>query len=185
MFDAIKHTNGHIGCFLSHKKCSQIAKKLGLKNIIIMEDDCILNLLYKYNFPLKLLNINNFLDSYDNWDIFLGGCNKTQGTDIIKKTNCQTENIYQIKIGTTSHLIIYNFTCYDFFLNWDITINTNEEFEPLDRIWFNKLKALTIIPFIAYQLNGFSSIGNCKLDYYRKIQITENRLLIWINNNKL
>ena len=86
--DAIKHTNGHIGCFLSHKKCLQIAKELGLKNIIIMEDDCTLNLLYKYNFSLKLLNINNFLDSYDNWDIFLGGYNKTQGTDIIKKTNC-------------------------------------------------------------------------------------------------
>ena len=41
--DAIKHTNGHIGCFLSHKKCLQIAKELGLKNIIVMEDDCIKN----------------------------------------------------------------------------------------------------------------------------------------------
>ena len=63
--EAIKHIEGYKGCFLSHKKCIQIAKEKNLKYIIVLEDDC----LPLENFSKRFENIISFLDSYDNWDL--------------------------------------------------------------------------------------------------------------------
>jgi len=64
--EAVKHEIGSIGCSLSHKKCIQIAKDNNFKNIIVIEDDCApVNI-----FEEKLINIKNFLETYDDWDIF-------------------------------------------------------------------------------------------------------------------
>ena len=38
-FNAIKLENGAIGCSMSHLKCLENAKKLGLPHIMIIEDD--------------------------------------------------------------------------------------------------------------------------------------------------
>ena len=177
--DAVKHENGLIGCFMSHQKCLNIAKEKRLKNIIVIEDDCIINPLYKDNFINKINEIEHFLNNYNEWDIFLGACNRTLGTNIIKKI-INNKNIYiQINMATTAHFIIYNQTSYDFFLNIH-TIN-----EAIDRIWHYKLKALTLLPFIFYQLNNYSDIEKTETNYIRKIQITEKRLLNYIDNNKI
>ena len=72
--DAIKHEKGHIGCFLSHKKCIQIAKDNDMKRIIVIEDDC---LPYE-KFEERLSIIINYLDKNHDWDIFLGAVTFTK-----------------------------------------------------------------------------------------------------------
>ena len=47
-----------IGCFLSHKKCLKIAKEKGLKNIMVIEDDCLP--MNKNNFVSRLIKIKNY-----------------------------------------------------------------------------------------------------------------------------
>ncbi len=167
--DAVKNPNGEHGCFLSHKKCVQIAKDKGLKNIIVMEDDCIKNT--EIDFMSKLKNIMDYLNNSGEWDIFLGAYNMCEGGDIIKKMSCENENLYQMRRGTTAHFIVYNYTCYDFFLNAEFWRC------PVDILWHNNLRALTIVPFIAYQLKGYSNIKNRHTDYVDWLKDTEKKLL--------
>jgi GR25 family glycosyltransferase involved in LPS biosynthesis len=174
--DAIKHQNGAHGCFLSHKKCIKMAKDKNLKNIIVIEDDCVKN--SEINFLNKVTNIMNFLNVYEDWDIFLGASNTTEGKDIIKKISYEKEKIYQINRGFTTHFMIYNYTSYDFFLNADINRC------PIDKCWHNNLRALTILPFIAYQLSGISDIHKVHVDY-TGIKETECNLISYVKNNNI
>jgi hypothetical protein len=175
--DAIKHNNGEHGCFLSHKKCIQIAKDKGLKNIIVIEDDCIKN--SEIDFTKKLTNIMNFLNEYNEWDIFLGGCNMCDGNDIIKKINYNSENFYQMRKGTTTHFMIYNSFCYDFFLNADINRG------PIDVHWHYVLRAFTTLPYIAYQYSNYSDIQKRQTDYIDWIKDTERNLINYVQNNNI
>ena len=76
--------------------------------------------------------------------------------------------------------MIYNSSCYDFFINYDETIGI-----PIDCIWHGKLIAMTIVPFLAYQSESHSDILNFSVNYYRKIKNTENRLFEYINENNI
>lgn len=182
--DAIKHENGTIGCFLSHKKCLEIAKNNKMKNIIVIEDDCI----YPKNSDINiffetLIKIKNFLDNYNKWDIFLGGCNKTNTKNIIQKieNNIENHDILEINKATTTHFMIYNSTSYDFFLDIDVENNKdkNNKIIPIDRVWYNKMRAITIIPFIAFQKKGYSDLTKTKTNYNNKMKNTESILLNW------
>lgn len=178
--DAIKHENGHIGCFLSHKKCLEIAKEKGLQNIIVMEDDCTINPSYEKFFIKRIEQIKNYLNLFKDWDIFLGGINGTEPNDIVKKIDCEVKNLIQITKAYTTHFMIYNNSSYDFFLNFDETKGI-----PIDCVWHNKLVALTVLPFLASQLPGHSDIINTHTNYYRKIKNTQNKLLNYINQNNI
>lgn len=166
--EAIKHQNGAIGCFLSHKKCLQIAKDKLLDNIIVIEDDC----LPMIEFEQRLNIILEYLDTIkDDWDIFIGGVNKTEHKDIVKKEIYINISFYQINLGSCAHFMIYNKSSYDFFLNYDETIMS------IDKCWYQKLQTYTIAPFLAKQMPNFSDICQKHCDYLRKFQVVENRLL--------
>jgi glycosyl transferase family 25 len=68
-FNAIKDTEGHIGCSKSHIACLELAIQNNWKNVLIVEDDMIWN---NYENNIKLLHtlLNN------NWDVIsLGNYN--------------------------------------------------------------------------------------------------------------
>lgn len=78
--------NGHIGCAKSHIKAIELAKKMNLKNVVILEDDFILTI-NKKQFDNK---INYFLTHFkDNWDVI-------QFTSVWKKLN-DIDNIDHVK----------------------------------------------------------------------------------------
>lgn len=69
-FNAIKTTNGAVGCSMSHIKCLEMAKQNGLPHIFICEDDiCFLDP------ELLMKNLQKFCDNIDNWDMLLIGGN--------------------------------------------------------------------------------------------------------------
>jgi hypothetical protein len=173
--DAIKHEKGAIGCFLSHKKCIQIAKEKNLKNIIVIEDDCVPT----NNFD-RIINIKKFLDENDNWDIFLGGAFHVNPYHILGKVNMQVDNLLSINGGYCFHFIIYNNTCYDFFLNQDENLN------PIDHVWQDKLKCIIPIPFIANQAQLESNINKGNENVFpKRIRRTNNILIEYLKNNKI
>jgi len=145
--EAIKHENGGIGCFLSFKKCVRMAKEKNMKYVIILEDDC----LPMNNFENRLKKLLSYLESNDNWDIFLGGvkkCNK-----VFDKTSISDENLYFICRAHSAHLFICNSNIYDSFLEIDETQHA------VDTFWHKKYRVCILLPFLAFQRNGISNIG--------------------------
>jgi GR25 family glycosyltransferase involved in LPS biosynthesis len=172
--EGIRHENGAIGCFLSFKKCIKIAKENNMKYIIILEDDC----LPMNNFENRLKKLLTYLESNDNWDIFLGGvkkCNK-----VFNKTPILDENLYYISKSHSAHLFICNNTLYDTFLEVD-------EFQyAVDTFWHKKYRVCILLPFLAFQRNGMSNIGK---KYYRNLindyTTTENFLIDYSEKNNI
>ena len=152
--EAIRHQNGAIGCFLSYKKCIRIAKEKNMKYIIILEDDC----LPMNNFENRLKNLLSYLESNNDWDIFLGGvkkCNK-----VFSKTRIFDENLYYICRAHCTHLFICNNSLYDTLLEVDETKYA------VDTFWHKKYRVCILLPFLAFQHNGISNIGE---KYYPNI----------------
>ena len=173
--EAIKHTEGYKGCFLSHKKCIKIAKQKKLKYIIVIEDDCLL----LENFSKRLENIINFLESYDNWDLLIGGGFHICPFHIQGKIKNSTDNLYKTNGGYCTHFIIYNNTSYEYFLDQDIS-------RPIDHIWQNNLKCIVPIPFIATQIDDFSDISNnIQTIFSKRIKLNNSRLLKYTSDNNI
>ena len=157
--EAIKHIEGYKGCFLSHKKCIQIAKEKNLKYIIVLEDDCL---------PLE-----NFSKRFENIISFLGPFH-IQG-----KIENSTENLYKINGGYCMHFVIYNYTSYEYFLDQDISI-------PIDHTWKNNLQCLFPVPFIATQVDNYSNITNSiEKKFSRRIKLNNSRLLNYTSNTNI
>lgn len=166
--EAIKHQEGWKGCFLSHKKCLNIAKEKGLKNIIVMEDDCNI---FCDNFVERLMIIKKYLDNNDDWYIFLGGTFKTEIYNVLNKIKYENINLLEISYGYCMHLVIYNNKSYDYILDTEII-------EPIDHVWPKLFNAIISIPFIATQIDNYSDIENkIQNSFRKKIKITNNRLL--------
>lgn len=171
--EAIKHDEGWKGCFLSHKKCLQIAKNNKLKSIIVMEDDC-----DKFNesFAERLHKIKNYLDNNNDWYMFLGGTFCTGTNHIIKKINYNQENIFEINFGYCMHLVIYNNKSYEKIINCEIA-------EPIDNIWPKLFNSLISIPFIATQKISYSNINTNQISSFtQKINSTNKRLTKALRN---
>lgn len=161
---AIKHDNGAQGCFLSHKKCIQLAKEKNMEYIIVLEDDC----LPMDKFENRLNTVLEYLKTRT-WGIFLGGVNQTRKKNLLKKDIYKEEKFADIDFGTTTHFIIYHKSSYDFFLSLESAI--------IDQCWSGHINAVTIVPFLAIQSGGYSNIEKLVLNYSFKMTITQTRIL--------
>jgi GR25 family glycosyltransferase involved in LPS biosynthesis len=173
--EAIKHSNGTIGCLMSHQKCIEIAKTNNLDKIIVIEDDCS----PVDRFEENLHDILNFLDeNNDKWDIFLGGtCNiEINNKNIQEVIPLKNKHLLSINNGSTTHFIIYNRSSYDFFLYYI------PDGIAVDNIWWNKLRCLLVVPYIAFQRASSSDIvKDTYVDYTLKMQRRQRRLLEFIS----
>ena len=141
---------GEICCTLSHITAIKIAKTLGYKNILVLEDDIELC----DDFLLRIDNIGNQLP--ENWDqIYVGAIVSGLGDKI-------SENIYKITtdcmMGTHSYIL--NNSAYDLVSNKFLEFNTalDGEFNILHTN--NMLNTFIYVPFLTYQYDGYSYITN-------------------------
>jgi GR25 family glycosyltransferase involved in LPS biosynthesis len=93
-FNAIKLSNGALGCSFSHLKCLEFAKSNNFDHIMIVEDDI---LFLKPSLFCK--QINHFLKKHKHWDvILLAGNNVSSYEEIdhscVKVSKCQTTTGY-------------------------------------------------------------------------------------------
>ena len=174
--EAIKHENGRIGCFMSHQKCIKLAKEKNLKNIIIMEDDCVPFDSIE-DFTKRLSNIKCYLDSCNDWSIFLGGTFGINGQNIKGKKNTDCDNLYLTNYGFCTHLMIYESNTYDYFINY------SPEIMPIDRVWHGTYNAIIPVPFIATQDNSYSDVTQTQYCYNKLIRKTNKILCIYSLKN--
>lgn len=169
IIDAEKNIEGWRGCFESHKKCIRHAVENKMNYIIVLEDDCVKT---EY-FDKKIKIILEYLKNNKNkWDIFLGGVTSVYN-NLEKHTLNEEIGLIYLNCSKTAHFIIYNSSCYNTILNKNINI-------PIDKsIWEeNKLKIVSIIPFIAKQKIDYSSIEKKNVNYNSRFEAAENHLFL-------
>jgi glycosyl transferase family 25 len=163
--DAIKNTHGALGCAYSHKKAINYAINNNLKNVLIFEDD--------FTFKISLTDLNNIFKNILNID-FDGFTFHGTYTKLNKTYQYSLGYIYKIKKqqSASGYLIQNNmFYIYDYLLNKSINLlkkNIKESISALDVIWnemIQKYNWYTVIPYIGYQLPGYSDIENKNVNY--------------------
>ena len=97
-FNAVKTTNGAIGCTISHLKCLEQADANSWPYVFVCEDDILF-----LNPALVRANVDQLLAAVgDNWDVLILGGNAVPpyqplGNFAVKVVNCQTTTGYIVR----------------------------------------------------------------------------------------
>ena len=169
-FNAIKMTNGAIGCSLSHLKILEDAKKNKLDHILIVEDDITF-----LDPSLFKTQINKFFELHNNnWDVILFAGNNMPPFEIIddtcvKVSRCQTTTGYLVN-GHYINVLISN-------IKMGLTHLINSPGEAvkyaIDKFWFvlqNNSKWYLITPLTVVQREDYSDIEKQVTNYQELMQ---------------
>ena len=162
--NAIKLSNGALGCSLSHIRCLEIAKARNLPHIFICEDDI------TFLDPTLLLeNVEKFEKSGIEWDVlFLGGNNAppydTVSDFCIHVKNCQCATAYIVRNHYYDTLLA-NFKEGAFRLMKE---SHNKKHYAVDMYWKSLQRTdrwYMIIPLTVVQYANFSDIEERPVNY--------------------
>jgi len=164
-FNAIKMTNGAIGCSMSHLKLLQLAVDNKYDHILIMEDD--ITFLDPELFKTQM---NKFLELHGNqWDvILLAGNNmppyETPDDTCIKVSRCQTTTGYLVN-GHFIKVLAQNVK-----LGLTHLLNNPAEHTKfaIDKFWFvlqQESRWYLITPLTVVQCEGYSDIEKKVINY--------------------
>ena len=169
-FNAIKMTNGAIGCSLSHLKLLEDAKKNQLDHILIVEDDITF-----LDPSLFKTQINKFFELHNNkWDVILFAGNNMPPFEIIddtcvKVSRCQTTTGYLVN-GHYINVLISN-------IKMGLTHLINSPGDTvkyaIDKFWFvlqNNSKWYLITPLTVVQREDYSDIEKRVTNYQELMQ---------------
>ena len=163
-FNAIKLSNGALGCSISHLKILEMAKKNSWSHVLIMEDDI------KFLKPdVFIKQFNKFLETHKSFDVVLiAGNNMPPFTNIddtcVKVTRCQTTTGYLVQ----SHYfdtLIHN---YRKGIEKLMKNPADHVLYALDKFWFHiqeKHNWFLIIPLTVVQREDYSDIEKRATDY--------------------
>lgn len=163
-FEAIKHTDGHIGCGKSHIELLKLAINNKFPYIVIVEDD-----IKFINYTNTLEKLNKIIKSNIKWDvILLGGYNnkpyKYITDDYIQVYNCQT----------TTGYIVNNHYFKTLLNQWEKSVNNlindsdSHHINTIDRSWKilqKKDTFLLLTPIEVIQRKSYSDIVNSNVNY--------------------
>jgi glycosyl transferase family 25 len=169
-FNAIKMTNGAIGCSMSHLKILEEAKKNNLGHVLIVEDDITF-----LDSELFKSQINKFFELHENnWDVvLLAGNNMPPYENIddtcVKVTRCQTTTGYLVN----GHYI--NVLATNIKMGLTQLINKPSEHAKfaIDKFWFvlqSSSKWYLIIPLTVVQREDYSDIEQKVTNYKNMMQ---------------
>lgn len=130
------------GISQAHKNCVRYAKKNGLENVIIMEDDIRFTDKNSFNF---------YLEGFDllpiDWNIYLGGAYSYQGKGKVHP------NMLTVQTFSAFHFYAVNKKFYDVFLELDPT-------KHIDTILGFTTKSYLRFPIPSIQFDGYSENFN-------------------------
>jgi len=150
LFPAIKHSNGSVGCLLSHQNIVSLAKQMKYDMVLVIEDDCTLCQDFNTRWP----NIYKWLkDNKNKWEVFNGGMTHVDH----KSVSCINMQIPIISAkGLRTQFIVYNANVYDKVIKLPST-------QIIDKFTRNNCRMYTSIPFLSTQAAAKSDIKG----YYR------------------
>jgi len=155
-FSAIKNRKGAIGCRESHLSIIKQAKELGLKNVLIFEDD----LLVINENETKINQTVGELDKVE-WDLVYLGATVDPNVGRVFPV---TENLVRTNFAYTTHAYAINHTMFDFILerapyHGIIDVFYCQHIVPMG-------KSFIFNPMVCIQQEGYSDIEEHQADYY-------------------
>jgi glycosyl transferase family 25 len=175
-FNAIKLENGALGCSMSHLKCLENAKKLGLPHILIVEDDITF-----LKPELFIKQFNYFLQHHSVWDVaIISGNNAPPYLNIdhscVKVQRCQTTTGYLVK----SHY--YDTLIQNFKEGINLLLKNPKQHRQyaIDKYWFSlqqKDKWYLIIPLSVVQREDYSDIEKRSTNYMKNMMDLDKKEL--------
>jgi glycosyl transferase, family 25 len=165
-FNAIKMSNGALGCSFSHLKLIETAKANNWEHILIIEDDIL------FTQPSIFINqFNNFLSNHKDFDVvIISGNNCPPFTKIddtcVQVSRCQTTTCYLVQQHYYDK-IINNFREG---INKLLREPHNHILYAIDKYWFNLQevdKWYLIIPLTVTQREDYSDIEKRPTNYSR------------------
>lgn len=163
-FNAIKMTNGAIGCSMSHIKLLETARENNWEHILIVEDDILFT-----NPLLFIVQINKFFSRMQKFDVLLlAGNNLPPYIPIddccVKVASCQTTTGYLVQRHYYDKLI----DNYREGVNKLLREPDNHRFYAIDKYWFNLQKRdkwYLIVPLTVTQREDYSDIEKKNTNY--------------------
>jgi glycosyl transferase family 25 len=154
-------SNGNFGLILSNIEILKRAKEDNLKNILIIEDDCVFN--------DNIKNIDSYLQLVpDDWNmIYLGGNHNTwwNGTSEPVVIN---DKIIKLHYTFTTHFVVINSNIFDLVIE-----ELSKFLNPIDVIYTTIQKKYNVYctrDNIATQQEGYSDIENKFVNYSNLIK---------------
>lgn len=163
-FNAIKTTDGAVGCTMSHIKCLEMAIESGAPYAFICEDD--IQFLEPDVFKT---NLQRFLDTGLPWDVIIVSGNvcppyQQIGDYAIKVPNCQTTTGYIVAQHYYSKLLANYREGIQ-----KLLANPKNKREYAIDIWWKRLQAtdnwFMIVPPTVVQMEGFSDVEGRMTNY--------------------
>lgn len=154
-------SNGNFGLILSNLEILKKAKEDNLKNILILEDDCVFN--------DNIKNVQSYIDLLPNdWDMFYLGGNHNIGWNGTNPPIRVNDKIIKLHYTFTTHFVLINSKIFD------IIIEELSKFSsPIDVIYTTIQKNHNVYctkDIIATQLEGYSDIENKFVNYSNVIK---------------
>lgn len=170
---AVTNKVGSYGLFLSAIKAIKLAKKEGLSEVLILEDDC----LPKKGYLKLWSSIKEWLDSNpDKWDIYSGGAHTIIMPHLID--TYKGIKFYDPLWCVAAHWIYIQKRSYDLILKHYMQYSIGAKFwyKLAPDIHNNFFKTIISYPFIAYQEPGFSNLRKTKRDTRKIYRNAETKL---------
>jgi len=169
--DAIKDADVYKAVFTKHRELIEEAYARGDKYLLIMEDDAV----PCADFDVRWKQVRDILHSFDNWEIFNGGCLAIHDSikQVLrledKKTHFKTLLLSPSR-GCMAQFLYFNVEkARERMKTWD-----GQEFDA----WYcDKFEVLACVPFLAIQSDGLSDATGDKREWKNRFLAEEAGLL--------
>lgn len=155
-FSAVRHEKGSIGCRESHLNVVREAKELGLKNVLIFEDDVLVLEEHLDKIESSLTELN-----YVEWELFYLGA--TIDPNVGKLTPV-SPTLVHTNFAYTTHAYAINNTMFDFILDQGPIYPIIDVFYCRHIVPRNK--SFIINPMLCIQQESYSDIEKHHADYW-------------------
>ncbi|WP_143104369.1 glycosyltransferase family protein [Nitrosospira multiformis] len=176
-FPGLRHTQSWIGCAMSYKYLTMLARQQGLRQIMICEDD----VEFPSDFEMRWRDIQECLNDADiTWDIFAGLiADLDKDVDVLGLYKFRDQQFAVINKLMSMVFNVYSERVYDTIARWDennhdVTTNTIDRY--LERQ--EALNILTVDPFlVGHKESQQSTIWGVENTHYTDLIKASNQLL--------
>ena len=172
--DAIKDSNVFKAIFTKHRELIEEAHAKGEKYLLIMEDDAI----PCADFDTRWKQVRDVLHSFDNWEIFNGGCLAIHDR-INQVLKLEDKNTYfktlllSPKRGCMAHFLYFNVEkARERMKTWE-----SDGCMEFDAWYCSKFEVLACVPFLSIQSDGFSDETKTQREWKSRFDAEEAGLL--------